>query len=167
MPVSCPGFTVSVGKTEISVIFFVFGEHRDTNFGPESLWFRFQIQKYESQILVKKNEIRYSENEIVNPGWHCSENRPSFPQELETRWPWSWVSSLPPIKENSYSMPFQIWMESLLAFSAFAKRCFWCAERCAILCVWTINPSWNRNTSPAETVASVPLRGTVWAAASI
>jgi len=31
------GFTFSVGKTEISVIFFVFGEHRDTNFGPESL----------------------------------------------------------------------------------------------------------------------------------
>jgi len=25
------------GKTEISVIFFVFSEHRDTNFGPESL----------------------------------------------------------------------------------------------------------------------------------
>ena len=63
-----PGFTFSVGKTEIPVIFFVFGEHRDTNFGPESLWFRFQIQKYESQTLVKKNEIRYSENEIVNPG---------------------------------------------------------------------------------------------------
>ena len=34
---SCAGFTFSVGKTEISVIFFVFGEHRDTNFGPESL----------------------------------------------------------------------------------------------------------------------------------
>ena len=61
------GFTVSVGKTEISVIFFVFDEHRDMNFGPENLWFRFQIQKYESQILVKKNEIRYSKNEIVNP----------------------------------------------------------------------------------------------------
>ena len=73
--------------------------------------------------------------------WHCSENRPSFPQELETRWPWSGVSSLLPIKENSYSKPFQFWMESLLAFSAFAKRCFWCAERCAILDVWTINPS--------------------------
>ena len=51
------GFTFSVGKTEISVIFFVFGEHRDTNFGPESLWFRFQIQKYESQTLVKKTKF--------------------------------------------------------------------------------------------------------------
>ena len=26
--------------------------------------------------------------------WHCSESRPSFPQELET--PWNGVSSLPP-----------------------------------------------------------------------
>ena len=69
------GFTFSVGKTEISVIFFIFGEHRDTNFGLESLWFRFQIQKYESQTLVKKNEIRYSENEIVNPGRESSTKR--------------------------------------------------------------------------------------------
>jgi len=31
-----------------------FGLHREVNFGPESAWFRFQIQKYENQTLVKK-----------------------------------------------------------------------------------------------------------------
>ena len=30
------GFTVSVGKTEISVLFPVFATHREANFGPES-----------------------------------------------------------------------------------------------------------------------------------
>jgi len=31
-----PGFTVSVGKTEISVLFSVSATHREANFGPES-----------------------------------------------------------------------------------------------------------------------------------
>ena len=62
-----PGFTISAGFHRISVKFFIFGLHREANFGPESAWFRFQIQKYESQTLVKKNEIRNSKNEIVNP----------------------------------------------------------------------------------------------------
>ena len=31
-----PGFTVSVGKTEISVLFSVFATHREANFGPEN-----------------------------------------------------------------------------------------------------------------------------------
>ena len=30
------GFTVSVGKTEISVLFSVFATHREANFGPEN-----------------------------------------------------------------------------------------------------------------------------------
>ena len=30
------GFTVSVGKTEISVFFFVFATHWEANFGPEN-----------------------------------------------------------------------------------------------------------------------------------
>ena len=55
--VSRPGFTISAGFHRISVKFFVFGLHREANFGPESGWFRFQIQKYESQILVKKRNF--------------------------------------------------------------------------------------------------------------
>ena len=35
-PCSEPRFTISVGKTEISVIFSVFATHREANFGPES-----------------------------------------------------------------------------------------------------------------------------------
>jgi len=59
------GLTISVGKTEISVIFSVFATHRDRNFGPENCIFEFQIQKYKSQILVKQMKFRTVKTKLL------------------------------------------------------------------------------------------------------
>ena len=56
---------ISVGKTEISVIFPVFATHRDRNFGPENCIFEFQIQKYKIQILVKQTKFRTVKTKLL------------------------------------------------------------------------------------------------------
>jgi hypothetical protein len=49
------------------VKFSDFAADRDANVGPVFFdRFRFQIKKYKSQTLVKKNKICYSKNEMVN-----------------------------------------------------------------------------------------------------
>src|SRR6185312_8721117 len=62
------GLTISVGKTEISVIFPVFATHRDRNFGSENCIFEFQIQKYKSQILVKQTKFRTVKTKLLTLG---------------------------------------------------------------------------------------------------
>ena len=62
---SVPGLTISVGKTEISVIFPVFTTHRDRNFGPENCIFEFRIKKYKSQILVKQMKFRTVKTKLL------------------------------------------------------------------------------------------------------
>ena len=59
-----------------SVIFSVSASHRDRNFGPESCIFRFQIQKYKSQILVKETKFRTVQAEWLT----LTQLRRSIPQ---------------------------------------------------------------------------------------